>query len=160
MVLGGPLIDTLDLFPEQWDFTFWGGRGCSRCDAILITEPSSRYVRSFKVLSEIRDGGHCPIELGMNIKPLRINWFPPRRQPPECLRRTLSDLRASEDHQDLLRRWKDSEAFRKLAEASPEELGAAVKSALDELISLAGGWECRTRRPKKAYDSQVVRAHP
>ena len=155
---GGPLIDTLDLFPSEWDFTFWGGRGCSRCDSMLANRAALPLIQSFKVLSDIRDGGHCPIEISLNVRPLKIHWDPPRPQPPDCLRRPVSELRTSKEHQELLKKWTESEVFRKLDATPAEHLGPAVKEALDHLVALAGGWEQRTRRPKLAYDSKAVRA--
>ena len=154
---GGPFLDTMDLFPSEWDFTFWGGTGCSRCDSILVNRAAAPFIKSFKILSDIRDGGHSPIELILKVVPLRLNWYPPRPQIPECLRQSLRDLRSSEDHTRLLQKWMESEAFRKLDATPSDNLSFALKAALEELVSLAGGWDVKERRSMKAYDSKAVR---
>ena len=125
---------------------------------MLANRAALPLIQSFKVLSDIRDGGHCPIEISLNVRPLKIHWDPPRPQPPDCLMHPVSELRTSKEHQELLKKWTESEMFRKLDATPAEHLGPAVKEALDHLVALAGGWSNARAILKLAYDSKAVRA--
>ena len=99
---GGAWVDAVSLFPAERKFTF-RGRGASRCDAMLLNRAVIPLVASFKVREDIRDGGHCPIELGLTPEVVRLEWRAPRPKLPEVLSGSTQELLRRKDLRSCFR---------------------------------------------------------
>lgn len=153
---GGPLVDLVDVFPDSWDWTFRGG-GTSRCDAVLVSRSVLPLVAGFSVLTGVQDGGHSPLVVKLRPKALRMEWKAPRPQMPEVMHAPAKELQEDEAFVKVVAEWKKTEEFGLLKRAEGGGLGVAVFGALEKLVSLAGGREARTKKPRQAFDSQKVR---
>ena len=57
----------------------------SRIDLILANSSCLRLLRSASVQEEVRDGGHCPVLVTLDVVPGTIRWQRPRPRPPAWL---------------------------------------------------------------------------
>eukprot|EP00667_Euglena_gracilis_P030324 EG_transcript_41735 len=115
----------------------------SRIDLVLANIAAMRLVREASVLEGLADGGHCPVLVSLSLDAGRIDWQPPRPRPPPLLYEASSDLASSAQWSDLVERWLLSPAVVALHPQpgeSLDSLAAALRAALEHLVSLAGGW--------------------
>lgn len=149
---GGHFTDLFDIFPESWTFTYWGGRGNSKCDSILLNRSCIPLVKSFRVLSHIRDGGHSPLELVLHPLPGNIVWSGRLQRLPRVLSLSAEELKTSAEFKLIMLKWKSSERFKEAL------LGKSLKRAIDDLIDLSGGWrKNKNFRPKLAFQSDTMK---
>ena len=85
---GGAWLDvhaTLMPTPLPWTFHSLGESqdGASRIDLVLANHSAMPLIRSAEVLSDIRDGGHSPVIVTLQLQtPLALDWRQPRPRLP------------------------------------------------------------------------------
>ena len=136
--------------------------GTSRIDLILASKSALPFVRQVKVLSQIRDSGHCPVMSTLQLsQSLAIEWQRPRPQLPPLLHLSSTELRASPEWSALLERWMSSppamNAFDPATAQDAALLSKALFDALQRLVVLAGGWSYRPQQRRCGYDSDEIR---
>ena len=102
-----------------------------------------------------------PIVVDINLDhPVTIDWLRPRPRPPPLLQLSSSALRHSPEWQQLLDIWLSSpEGMAAMGPASPSSLAplsSAMLTALQHLVSLAGGWTLRPPQHRLAFDSNDI----
>ena len=163
---GRPWIDVhraLLSAPLPWTYRHVGPAGkpmASRIDLVLANPAAMRLVRAAAVQDDLDCSGHFPVLVTLSLDPGRIEWRPPLPRPLPVLHEPSAALAASAEWMDLVERWLASPAVRALQPSpapSLDSFAAAVRSALQHLVTLAGGWTTRPRQRRLAYDSNPVR---
>ena len=133
----------------------------SRIDLVLANAAALRLVSSVAVQDDIRDGGHCPVLVQLDLTPGIIQWRPPLPRLPPLLQLPSAMLRQSNDWRELLLKWQAhpevQPALRAGAPHSLDSLSQGLRHALHVLVALAGGWSVRAPVRRLAYDSNAVR---
>ena len=162
---GRPLVDVLEHLlepPLPWTYRHPTTPAASRIDLALANPAALRLIRNAAVLEEIRDGGHSPVLVTLNIDAACIDWQPPQPKPPPLLYEPSAALAASPEWTQLVEQWLASSEVASLGPNTAEtveSLGDALHAALHRLVALAGGWSTRPRKRRLAYDSNAIRRH-
>jgi exonuclease III len=140
-----------------------GRVSASRIDLVLANHEAMRLVRAASVMEEVRDGGHSPVLVELQVSGVvAISWCRPRPRPPPLFNRSSQELSQSAEWRALVEGWLASPAAQRLVDpAVPHNatsLSTALVAALQHLVSLAGGWQQRPPVRRRAYDSDTLRA--
>ena len=164
---GGAFLDLqLVVSPQERAFTFHHERGgqmsLSRCDLALGNRAVLSLVLKVFVAPGIYEGGHNPVIVELRDQPSwALNWKHPRPKLPALLGLGSCDLRSSEAWEALLERWQASSVVNRLLTPIPRQsahdISALLELALQELISLAGGWKVSSGPRRPAYESAEIR---
>lgn len=164
---GAPWRDVVDtLGPHPLPMTFRnahksGDLMTSRIDLILANAVALPLAQSVEVLEDVHEGGHLPVIVNLRFASGFVDWQPPRPRVPPWLAQPSAALRVSSEWAELLAKWEADPRVRAaldpLSPHSLDSLSAALRSALDTLVTLAGGWSTRCRVRRLAYDSEPLR---
>jgi hypothetical protein len=152
--------------PLPWTFHNTDTRdrlSASRIDLVLANQAALPLIVSASVLSNIRDGGHSPVLVSLQLgSAAGVDWKRPLPQLPPLLRLPSADLLASAEWAALVDTWSASPPARRVFSAPPSEslesLSRDLRVALLHLVTLAGGWVVRPSHRRLAYDSDAVRS--
>ena len=162
----GPFLDLqLEVSPHLWGYTFHSSRvdgaALSRIDLVLGNRAAVGLVERVHVACGVLDVEHMPVLVDLRQAHLALPWTSPRPRLPSLLQLTATDLCKSKQWSDLVAQWQCSRAYTALVglppSASAQALSSALSTALEGLVDLAGGWQCRSTTPRAAYDSTVIR---
>ena len=134
----------------------------SRIDLILANHAAMALVQTAAVLESICDGGHSPVLVNIRLDgPVALDWTRPRPRLPPLFFLGSVDLHRSADWASLISSWLQSPSALQLTPSTTHttaSLSAALVSALQSLVTLAGGWDSRPPHRRLAYDSDDLRA--
>ena len=150
--------------PLPWTFHSLGvsQSGASRIDLVLANHAAMSLIQSASVLSDVRDGGHSPVIISLRLpSSLPLKWQRPQPKLPQLLRQPSKVLSVSKEWAALVDTWMSSSVVQfALSPTQPHSvhsLARALISALQHLVSLAGGWQTRPTHHRPAYDSNAIR---
>ena len=152
--------------PGEWAWTFRkekdNGPSLSRCDLALGNRAVQGLVSRVSVPPGAFEGGHSPVVVDLrDCSSWALNWKCPRPRLPSLLLASSKELRSSEAWVGLMEPWMASPEFRRLIASqlaeSSQDVSSLLGLALQQLISLAGGWKTRSqyRRPASKAVLQV-----
>ena len=165
---GAPWVDVHRLLmatPLPWTYQQLGSQGklsASRIDLMLANHAALALVDSASICESVRDGGHSPVLVTLRAEAVTLEWRCPRPQLPPLLRLSAQELSHSAEWAALLQLWMSSASAQLAMNPSQshtlESLSQALHEALQQLVSLAGGWIVRPPARRSAYDSDALRA--
>ena len=151
--------------PLSWTFHLVDQEGklsASRIDLILANHAALGLVSKAWVQTTLRDGGHSPVGVDLNIAgPTTIIWQQPHPRPPPLLSLSCAELQQSTEWLSLLQLWEASSVTQEAISCdrphSARSLSRALAASLQLLVEMAGGWVTRPVQRRAAYDSSASR---
>ena len=155
--VGGPFVEVKPA-TKEWTFEVkhqdevFG----SRIDLCLANRAALSRVESVEV-KRMPWHGHAALLIKVRGRTPQIDWEQGRRVLPEKLKGVVE---GSEEWAELLTKLEQSDPWKGLSERGGEmgreELARALDDSLEEVVKLAGGWDKRPRRRRKAYASPAM----